>query len=151
MNWNFSIVLLSSCRQIKEHHLKSCHSVFRLQAHQYTIHRTCSHLALSSELLTAYLTSPHKLLSRQCRSIQCCHFCSLSIRNSDAFNSPYLSVSGKLWPQALVISSSIDVPIYILGSASTLHFYSPSLLGGSSFLFCYSSWMCFFYVTATSP
>ena len=53
--------------------------------------------------------------------------------------------------KVLVISSSIHDPLYIPGIAATFHFRGTSLLYASTILFCYSSWICTFYVMAARP
>jgi hypothetical protein len=65
-----------------------------------------------------------------------------------------LTLSFRFWKTVaskLVISLSIHVPLYISGIAATFHFRSLSLFYASTKLFCYSSWICPFYVTAARP
>ena len=53
--------------------------------------------------------------------------------------------------KVLVISSSIQILLYIPGIEATFHFHSPFLLYTSPILFCNSSWIHSFYVTAARP
>jgi len=82
-----------------------------------------------------------------------CYFYSLAARNTESFSSPYLSGSGKLWPQFISSHHQYKSPFtfLVLWSHFTFTFRSPSPLYASTILFCYSSWIRPFYGTTTRP